>query len=157
MHTLKTEAIVFSEQNEKESDTIETEDRAFCRSYEKQRRTLKPPESYHLPPLDLTKYMTRIETVTDYYVRRKSDYQILRDQHNVNIIDSQNNYSYYLEHLAKLMKGQFRKYAKLFDKNERNFWKRRALMDDAYESRKVYIDTLTSPKTRIKEKNKTTN
>ncbi|XP_014481753.1 PREDICTED: androglobin-like [Dinoponera quadriceps] len=156
-HTLIVEPVVPSEENEEESSTIETGDMAFCQSYEKQRRTLKPPKSYHLPALDLTKYMTRNGILTDYYIRMEIDYQILRDQQTVNIIESQKNYSHYLENLAELTDKQFRTYVKLFSKKEQNFWERRALVDHAYESRKVYIDTPTSSKAKIKEKDKATN
>lgn len=152
---MKTESIVSSEQKE-ESNTIETKDIAFPQMHEKQRRTLKSPESYHLTTLDLTKYMMRNEIVTDYYVRMESDYQILRHQHTVNVTDSQKNYSQYLDNLAKLMNKQLRGYAKLLNKKEESFWQRRALVDDAYESKKVYIDTLTFPKTKTK-KNKPIN
>lgn len=149
--------MVSSSEDKEEYNAIKTEDTAFCQSHEKQHRTLKPPEFYHLPSLDLTKYIVKNEIVTDYYVRRESDYQILRDQDALNIIDSQKNYSNYLEDLAKLMNKQLRRYAKLFNRKEDNFRQRRALMDDVYESRKAYIDTLTSSKAKIKEKIKTTN
>lgn len=148
--TLRTEAAIFPEQNEKESHATETEDMAFCQSREERRRTLNPPESYRLPSLDLTKYITRNGIVTDHYVRKESDYQILRDRSIINIADSQRNYSHYLDNLTKMTNEQFRRYTMLCDKKKKNFWGRRSLMDDAYESRKIYIDTLTSPP-RVKQ------
>lgn len=130
---------------------------AFCLSSAGQRRTLKSPELYHplnLLASNLTKYVKGDEIVKHYRIKTKDDDEILRKQCAINITDSQENYSRYLENLADLTNKQLRRYAKFFKKRDENFWKRRASVDIAYESRKVHIESLTSETAKIRERRK---
>lgn len=116
---------------------------------------MKPPKSHRsLLPSNLTGYMKGDEVAKHYQIKTKCDDEILRKQHAISIAESQKNYSSYLENLADLTSKQLRRYARFLGKREENFWKRRASVDRAYESRKVYIESLTSERAKIKEKKK---
>lgn len=132
---------------------METGEAAFYLPRARQRRISKSPESHRLPALNLTKYMSGDDVTANRWTKTENDKETSRNQCIIDIIDSQKSYSNYLEKLTELTSKQFRKYAKLFGKNEQSLWKRRALVDAAYESRKVYINTLTSVKAKIKGKN----
>lgn len=157
-HASKIEPEVLAEPNEEQLQSIGAEDMTLlCLSRARERRTLKPSESYHLPALNLTKYMREHEVAEDDWLKAKGDYETLKKQRAVSIVDSQKDYSNYLDNLTELINKQLRRYAKLFRKREKTFWEGRALVDVAYESRKVYVDTLMSEKTNIKGKNKRNN
>lgn len=133
-----------------EQSRVEDEDIAFCLSHTRQHRTLKPP-GFHLPALNLTKYTKRDEIERHHYTKKFYDEKM----QNQNVkVDSQRNYSNYLENLTELINKQLRRYAKFFRKKEENFWQRRSLTDAVYESRKGYIDSLISERSRTKEKRK---
>lgn len=127
--------------NQKQLKLIEDEDITFCLSHERQYRTLKPPEFHHLSALDLTKYIKKDE-ITKHRIKTKSDDELLKNQYIAFIVDSQMNYSNYLENLGKLMNKQLQKYVKNFEKKKENFWQKRTLVDVAYETRKICINNL---------------
>lgn len=138
--------------NRKQMKLIESEDTAFCLSHARQYRTLKPPESHHhLSALDLTKYARRDE-IAERRIKTKNDDEMLKNQQTAIVSDSQTNYSGYLENLAEVVNKQLRRYVKSLEKKEENFWQRRTLVDAAYETRKIYINSLTAEKTKIKAK-----
>nr|XP_012224984.1 PREDICTED: uncharacterized protein LOC105673728 [Linepithema humile] len=155
IHVSKIEPEALVDENEKHSKIIKDKNMTFCLSHARQRRTLKSPEFHHrLLALNLTKYVKGDEIVEQYQIKTKHDDEILRKQHAMNIADSQENYSSYLENLADLTNKQLRRYAKFFRKREENFWKRRASVDRVCERRKVHIKSLTSERAKIKEKKK---
>ncbi|KAL6254662.1 hypothetical protein P5V15_013969 [Pogonomyrmex californicus] len=139
--------------NLNESKLIENEDAMFCLSHVRQYRTLKSPK----PPLSVSnmmKYMRRDEAVKHYWIKTKSDDEILKNQYINNITNNQSNYFRYLENLAKLINKQLQKYIKYIGKKEETFWQRRVLVDAVYETRRTYTDNLTSERLKIKEKGK---
>lgn len=127
---------------------IENEDTAFCLSHAKQDRTLKPKSHHYLSALDLTKYTRKDENVK-HWIKTKSDDEILTNQQTVIVIDSQTNYSGYLENLAEVVNKQLQRYVKSLEKKEENFWQRRTLVDAAYETRKIYVNSLIAERTKI--------
>lgn len=140
-------------QNVEQSKIIEDEDVAFCLSHARQYRTLIPPGFHHLPALNLTKYARRDEVARHPRTKMKNNNEKLQNRYVIDVkVDSQRNYSSYLENLTELINKQLQRYANLFRKREKNFWQRRTLMDAAYESRKIYIDSLISERTKTKEK-----
>ncbi|RLU20236.1 hypothetical protein DMN91_006843 [Ooceraea biroi] len=148
----KIEPEASSNQNDRQSRRIiEDEDMIFCLSNARQRRTLKPPDS-HLLPLDLTKYMRANEIVKHRQIKTKNDDEILKNQVAVNIADSERSYTSYLDKLIELVNEQLQRYSKFFRKKKENFRQRRTLVDAAYESRKVYVDSLASDRAKTKEK-----
>ncbi|XP_050461699.1 uncharacterized protein LOC126856844 [Cataglyphis hispanica] len=156
VHATKPESEVSLNQIVEQSEEIEDEDIAFCLSHARQYRTLIPPEFHHLPALDLTKYMRRNEMARHLDSKMKSNNEKLINQLNVVDVEihSQRNYSTYLENLTELMNKQLQTYANLFKKKEEDFWQGRTLIDAAYESRKIYIDSLTFERAKAKEKGK---
>lgn len=155
-HALKSEPEVSLNQIVEQSKEIEDEDIAFCLPHARQRRTLIPPEfHHHLPALNLTKYVSRNEIVRHLDSKMKNNDEKLLNRYVVDVeVHNQRNYSNYLENLTELINKQLQRYAKLFKKKEKNFWQRKTLVDVVYESRKVYIDSLTSEKAKTKEKAK---
>ncbi|XP_071557569.1 androglobin [Temnothorax nylanderi] len=154
-HASKIKPDASSNRNRIQLKSIEDEDAAFCLSHVRQYRTLKPPESHrHLSALDLTRYVRRDEIAKHYRIKTKSDDEILRNQHTAIIIDSQTNYSDYLRNLGELMNKQLRKYVKRFEKKDENFWQRRTLVDAAYETRKIYVNSLIAERAKTKAKGK---
>ncbi|CAL1678749.1 unnamed protein product [Lasius platythorax] len=152
-HASKSEPEVSLNQNVEQSKIIEDEDVAFCLSHARQYRTLIPPGFHHLPALNLTKYARRDEVARHSRTKMKNNNEKLQNRYVIDVkVDSQRNYSNYLENLAELINKQLQRYANLFRKREKNFWQRRTLMDAAYESRKIYIDSLISERTKTKEK-----
>lgn len=155
VHATESESEESLNQIVEQSEEIEDEDIAFCLSHARQRRTLISPEFPHLPALNLTKY-TRNEIARHFDSNMKNnDEKVLNRLNVVDVeIHSQRNYSTYLENLTELMNKQLQTYANLFKKKEENFWQGRTLIDAAYESRKIYIDSLTSERAKTKEKGK---
>ncbi|XP_070158784.1 androglobin [Polyergus mexicanus] len=155
-HALKSESEVSLNQIVEQPKEIKDEDITFCLPHARQHRTLIPPEfHHHLPALNLTKYVRRNEITRHLDSKMKNNDEKLLNQYVVDIeIHDQRNYSSYLENLTELINEQLQRYAKLFKKKEKNFWQRRTLVDAVYESRKVYIDSLTSEKAKTKEKTK---
>lgn len=151
------ESEIYLEQIEEQANLTEIEDTTLCLSRVSERRTLKPPKTHYLPALNLAKYMKEDKIVEYPWLKTESDYELLKKQHSTNIIDSEQDHYHYLNYLNKLVNKQFGRYIKLFRKKEETFRERRALIDVAYESRKVYIDTLMSEKTKFKGKNKKNN
>lgn len=152
-HTSKTTPDVSSNRNKIRLKLIEDEDTAFCLSHARQYRTLTPESPHHLSTLDLTRYMRRDET-THHRIKTKSDDEIQKNQHTAIIIDSQTNYSDYLENLGELMNKQLRRYVKHFEKKKENFWQRRTLVDAAYETREMYVNSLITERAKNKAKEK---
>lgn len=154
-HASNIESETSSSQNGIQLKLLEDEDMTFCLSHARQPRTLKSLESHHhLPALDLTRYMRRDEVAKHHRIKTKSDDEILKNQHIAIIIDSQTNYSNYLENLAELANKQLRRYMKYFGKKEENFWQRRTLVNTACETRKIYVDSLISGKAKNKTEGK---
>lgn len=154
-HAVNIESETSSNQNGIQPKLLEDEDMAFCLSNARQPRTLKSPESHHhLSALDLTRYMRRNEVAKHHRIKTKSDDEILKNKHTTIIIDSQTNYSEYLENLTELMNKQLRRYVKHFGKKEENFWQKISLVDAAYETRKIYVDSLMSGRAKNKAKGK---
>ncbi|XP_011877856.1 PREDICTED: uncharacterized protein LOC105567532 [Vollenhovia emeryi] len=153
-HVSKTEPDASSNRNKIQLKLIEDEDTAFCLSHTRQYRTLKPPESHRLSALDLTRYMRRDEIAKRRWIKTKSDDEIFKNQHTASIVDSQTNYSGYLENLSALMNKQLQRYVKRLEKKEENFRQRRTLVGAACETRKNYIDSLIIEKAKNKTKRK---
>lgn len=153
-HALKIDPETSSRQNEIQSKIMEDKDIVFCLSNAEQPRTLKPAESYYLLPLDLMKYMRAKEIAEYCWVKTKDDDEILKHQYAISIADSQRNYSTYLDKVIEIMNEQLVRYTKIFRKRKESFRQKRALVDAAYESRKVYINSLASDRAKRKEKGK---
>jgi len=94
------------------------------------------------------------DEIAHHRIKTKSDDEIQKNQHIAIIIDSQKNYSDYLENLGKLMNKQLRRYVKRFENKKENFWQRRTLVDAAYETRESYVNSLIAEKTKNKAKEK---
>ncbi|XP_072762884.1 androglobin [Anoplolepis gracilipes] len=154
-HVLKSESQASLNHNERQLKILEDEDVEFCLSHERTHRTLIPPGFHHLPALNLTKYAKEDEIARHHYTKMKTNYEKLQNQYVVDVkVNSERNYSSYLENLAELINKQLQRYAKFFRKKEENFWQRRTLIDTVYEARKIYIDSLKFEKTKAKEKEK---
>lgn len=152
MYASKTESEMSSIQNKKHTRIVEDEDMEFCLSNARQRRTLKSPESRYVSPLDLTRY-AQMNEISERRVKTKSDDEILKNQHAVNIAESQRNYSNYLDKLIELTNEQLQRYTMFFRRKKESFLQRKTLVDAAYESRKAYVDdSLTSERAKAKER-----
>lgn len=134
--------------NQKQLKLIEDEDMMFCLPHASQYRTLEPPEPEHVFALDLTKY-TRKDEISETWLKTESVDEILKKQYIATVVESQTNYSNYLQNLAEVMNKQLRRYVKSLEKQQKNFWHRRTLVDAAYETRRIYVNNLMAERTKI--------
>jgi len=152
MYISKMELIKPSYKNGKQSRLMENKDMLSCLPNAKQARTLKPPEFRHLPSLDLTRYIQEDKITKHYRIKTKDDDEILKNEHANNIANSQKRYYNYLNKLIESMNEQFQRYMKFSKKIKEGCQQRKALIDMAYESRKLYVDSLITDRAKVKER-----
>ncbi|KAK9306199.1 hypothetical protein QLX08_003085 [Tetragonisca angustula] len=107
-------------------------------------RTLKTPASLRkLPPLDLTVYEVREEEEEDKpRLKTESDEEILRNIRTMNIVYAQDDYAHFLEELENLYRRQKYQYKTLYGRYLDEFLDRRSILEDVYEARRAYIDSM---------------
>lgn len=108
-------------------------------------RTLKTPASLRkLPPLDLAVYEVREEKEDKPRLKIESDEEIPRNLRTMNIVYAQDDYAHFLEELENLYRRQKYQYKTLYGRYLDEFLDRRSRLEDVYEARKGYIDSLRS-------------
>ncbi|CAD1472175.1 unnamed protein product, partial [Heterotrigona itama] len=106
-------------------------------------RTLKPPASLRrLPPLDLTVYEVREDEEDKPRMKTESDEETLRNIRTMNIVYAQDDYAHFLEELENLYRRQRYQYKTLYGRYLDEFFDRRAILEDVYEARRVYINSM---------------
>ncbi|XP_076168802.1 androglobin [Ptiloglossa arizonensis] len=102
-------------------------------------RTTKPFR--RLPSMDYSIYKVSEDEEDKPWIKTAHDEEVLSNIRKMNIIYANEDHHDALEEMKCLLKNRKEKYRELFSEHRDLFWERRALLDEAIEKRKAYIDT----------------
>lgn len=106
-------------------------------------RTLKaPPSLRRLPPLDLSIYEEKEDVCDRPFVRTESSEKIQRDMRMLRIVEAEQGYADFLKEMENLIEKQKERYRTLYGDYEDVFWERRVDLEDVYEARQAYINSM---------------
>ena len=75
-------------------------------------------------------------------MKTESDEEILRNIRTMNIVYAQDDYAHFLEELENLYRRQKYQYKTLYGRYLDEFLDRRSILEDVYEARRAYIDSM---------------
>ncbi|XP_012287332.1 uncharacterized protein LOC105703489 [Orussus abietinus] len=119
-------------------------------------RTLVPPENMKnlLPKLDLTIYMVKEDEEEDRWYKTEYDEEMLRSHRAVNMFDFEQYYLGFLEESNDILNSQRQKYSRLLNNYSESVSRRKSLLNTAYETRTVFIDSAEPFPSEVEDKQK---